>query len=122
MSKSGGKTTPDELDYLFERDVIDEEDYAEFWVGYWKAESSPNLQDKDEYINEWLEVARLRDGGELGGIGQGELPLAGVVTQFKDTAERQAVAIGGYVVRRDKRGRFSKRGRKYQAIKRRSKG
>jgi hypothetical protein len=108
MGKEKGKGTPDELDYLFERDIIDEEDYVYFWRNYWRRGESG----RQSLINEFLERANELDSEE-----QGELSLAGVVTKNKADAIRQAKSIGGRVVRRNKRGQFSKRGRSYQAIR-----
>ena len=53
--------------------------------------------------------------GDTGG------PPVGVVKKNRKEAERQAKEIGGYVARRDRFGKFSKRGRNFQAIKSRRK-
>lgn len=103
------KGTPGDLDYLFERNIIDEEDYADFWEQYWSKKSEDGRQ---QVINDFLEMA---DEGTLG-FGTQE-KIAGVVTKNKMDAKRQAATIGGRVVRRNKLGRFSKRGRFYQAVK-----
>lgn len=76
---------------MFDRSIVSENDYAEFWHGYWKSEN------KDEFINAWL----------------------GMVTKNRAEADARAKAIGGYVVRRNKRGQFSKRGRFYHVVRRR---
>lgn len=107
MGKTKG--TPDELDYLFERDIIDEEDYIEFWSQYWKMDEF----EREELITDYLEIANTNNIE-----GQTDLKLSGVVTELKTTAVRQAKAIGGVVVRRNKQGRFSKTGKRYQAVKR----
>ncbi len=112
MSKTGGRGTPDDLDYLFERDIIDEEDYVDFWASYWKRDEAG----REELVNEYLNIAAIAEGEQ--GEGGTSLQLSGVVTQVKQTAIDQAASIGGYVVRRDKRGRFSKRGHYFQAIRR----
>jgi hypothetical protein len=105
MAKGKGKGTPDDLDHLFERNVIDEEDYAYFWSEYWRRDDIG----RERLINEFMEIAS--DNEELTGQA-----LAGTVTKIKATAVEQARIIGGKVVRRDKRGRFSKRGRSWQAV------
>jgi hypothetical protein len=117
MSKKGGKGTPDELDYLFERDIIDEEDYVSFWKSYWKLDMEGNKQGQLELINDYTEIAELARQ-DMTPEEQEELPrIAGVVTTNISDAREQARIISGIVVRRDKRGRFSKRGRRYQAVK-----
>jgi hypothetical protein len=107
MAKTKG--TPDDIDHLFERDIIDEDDYAQFWSEYWR---EPNQRGRDRVVNDWLEVAATRDDQ-----GQTNLQLAGTVTKIRLTAIRQAESIGGRVVRRDRFGRFSKRGHSFQAIR-----
>lgn len=107
------RKTPSELDYLFEREIIDEEDYVYFWSNYWRR----NPSGQQSLINEFLELAE--EFGIQGGKG-GE-NLAGVVTKNKRDAIKQAEIINGRVVRRNKRGQFSKRGRYYQAIKKSTK-
>jgi hypothetical protein len=104
------KGTPDDLDYLFERDVIDEEDYATFWEEYWKA---PSKADKDAVVQEWIDIAANLDN-----------PVSvGVVTRNKADADKQAQSLNDLgnvtykVVRRNARGQFSKRGTYYQAVK-----
>jgi hypothetical protein len=117
MSKKGGRGTPDELDYLFERDIIDEEDYVSFWKSYWKLDREGNKQGQLELINDYTEIAELARQ-DMTPEEQEELPrIAGVVTTNISDAREQARIIGGIVVRRDKRGRFSKRGSRYQAVK-----
>jgi hypothetical protein len=108
MGKDKGEGTPDELDYLFERDIIDEEDYVYFWRNYWKRGESG----RQSLINEFLDMASESES-TLGNEGK----LAGVVTKNKAAAIRQAKSIGGKVVRRNKRGQFHKRGRSYQAVR-----
>jgi hypothetical protein len=108
MSKSKG--TPDDLDYLFERDIIDEEDYAYFWQQYWNR----NAQGRLDLVNEFLEIAA--DNEELTGR-----TLFGVVTKNKRYAMEQAKIIGGKMVRRNRRGQFSKRGTLYQAVRKETK-
>jgi hypothetical protein len=105
------KGTPDDLDYLFERDVIDEDDYAAFWEEYWDAKSKA---DKDAVVREWTEIAAGLDN-----------PVSvGVVTRNKSDATKQAQSLNDLgnveykVVRRNARGQFSKRGTYYQAVKR----
>lgn len=120
MAKKGKRSTPTELDPLFSRGTISEDMYADFWSQWWKLRSQDS---KDElirfYMQESIEerVAEAIEEGE----GVATLPLHGNITKKRKEAERQAEIIGGYVARRNKRGQFSKRGRFYQAIKRRTK-
>lgn len=106
--KKGGHSTPPDLDYLFRREIIDEEDYTEFWEGYWDETRS---RDKERYVDEFISSLQM------------ELPIkerpSGTVTKSIKRAREQAKEIGGIVIRRTKDGRFSKRGRYYQAIARR---
>jgi predicted urease superfamily metal-dependent hydrolase len=104
------KGTPDDLDYLFERNVIDEDDYAAFWAEYWAA---PSKKAKDAVVREWTEIAADLDN-----------PVSvGVVTRNKADAAKQAQSLNDLgnvaykVVRRNARGQFSKRGTYYQAVK-----
>lgn len=109
------KGTPEELDYLFERDIIDEEDYVDFWSRYWAL----NEAGRKNLINEYLERAIDFSGsGITDDIDIGKpLKISGTVTKNKADATKQAKIIGGRVVRRNKRGQFSKRGTRYQAIR-----
>jgi hypothetical protein len=108
MGKSRG--TPDDLDWLFDRDIIDEEDYVEFWRDYWK--SSP--KQREQLIQEYVDRAAESDSGVS----------VGIVTKNKSDAEKQAQALSELgnveykVIRRNARGQFSKRGHYYQAVKR----
>jgi hypothetical protein len=104
------KGTPDDLDYLFERDVIDEDDYAAFWEEYWAAKSKA---DKDAVVREWVEIAADLDN-----------PVSvGVIYRNKSDAIKQAESLNDLgnveykVVRRNAMGRFSSRGTYYQAVK-----
>lgn len=108
MPKKKGKGTPPELDFLFERDLIEEDDYREFWGRWGKA----NKKERDRIINSYLEEEAEEDQEE---------PIAGIITKNKKLAKDQARIINGYVVRRTSNGRFSKRGHFYQAIRRRRK-
>src|ERR1700686_5109072 len=107
-AKRGGRKTPAELDFLFDRHLVTEDQYKEFWPRWWNASEST----KEDIINEYLEEAREESPF---------LPLKGIVTQDREVAERQATTISGYVVRRDRTGRFNRKGRFYQAIKRKGK-
>lgn len=98
-------TTPKELDFIFDRHIIEEEAYASFWQRWWRADD----RQKENIVNEYL----ITEADE-----SPFLPLRGSVTKSRESAEATATAIGGYVVRRDRNGRFSKRGKFYQAIKR----
>jgi hypothetical protein len=98
------KSTPAELDYLFERDIIDEEDYIDFWRQYWRRGD----KGREKLISEFINVALETEPPET---------LAGVLTKNKASAIKQAKMIDGKVVRRNKNGRFSSRGRTFQAVK-----
>lgn len=98
------KKTPENLDFAFSRELIDEASYKEFWPRWWGASE----REQEEIVRELLEQGVSADP---------ELPLKGNVTVVRKTAEEQAKAIGGYVVRRTKSGRFSKRGSRFQAIR-----
>jgi hypothetical protein len=107
MSKR--KHTPGELDYLFARHVIDEDDYAAFWKEYWKASEAR----RKEIVNEYVQIAA--EGSQQ--------PLASVVTRSKSNAAKQAQQLSATtdrayrVVRRNAKGQFSKRGTYWQTIK-----
>jgi hypothetical protein len=97
------KGTPDDIDYLFERDIVDEEDYIDFWSEYW----SRNAQGRRELEKEYVDRAAEEAGTTL-------------VYRNRADAEKQAQALGNdmyRVTRRNASGRFSKRGTYYQAIK-----
>ena len=98
------KKTPAHLDYLFERSIIDADDYADFWKRYWKG----NAGDRKALVREYKQL--VIDYGDTRRV-------TGVVTKSKRDAASQAKAIGGRVVRRNAKGQFSKRGHYYQAIK-----
>lgn len=104
MPKKGKKTTPPELDFLFERRLIPEDQYKDFWPRWWNS----NKKEKEEIIKEYLIEESIEHP---------ELPLKGILTKNKKLAEEQAVAINGKVVRKTKQGRFSKRGKFYQAVR-----
>lgn len=102
-------TTPDDIDYLFERDIIDEEDYVEFWQEYWKRDA----KGRKDLVQEFIERA-----GE-----QGSDASLGVVYRSYNDAKRQKEALEDmgasryYVARRTAQGKFSKRGTYFQAIR-----
>lgn len=100
----GGKTTPAELDFLFARNIVSEEEYKEFWPRWWHA--TPN--EREDILNEYLE----EDAEDFP-----EQPIKATLTRDKNLAKFQAELINGYVTRRNKKGRFSKRGVYYQAIR-----
>jgi hypothetical protein len=108
MPKKGKKSTPPELDFIFDRELIEEDDYRDFWGRWGKA----NKREREDIINSYLEEEAEQDSEE---------PLTGIVTKNRLLARNQAEIIGGYVARRNKSGRFSKRGHFYQAIRRRRK-
>jgi hypothetical protein len=101
------KGTPDDIDYLFERDIIDEEDYVDFWTSYW---AQSTKKGRLEVVEDFLEIAAQDET-------KTDKTLAGVVTKTRSVATRQSKLIGGKVVRRNARGRFSKRGKFYQAVR-----
>jgi hypothetical protein len=102
--------TPAHLDYLFERKVIKKAQYEDFWEGYWDNKRS---RDKARYVDNFVSELQM------------ELPMkkrgSGTVTISIEAAREQAKEIGGFVVRRNAQGRFSKTGKRYQAIARRKK-
>lgn len=115
MPKKKHKTPPN-MDHLFDRDLISEADYRDFWDGYWKA------RDKDQYIEDWIgEEEEEEPEREITPPPPIEKPKPHRGKTARKTAEREARKIGGYVVRRDARGRYSKRGHTFQAIRRRKK-
>lgn len=97
--------TPPELDGIFKRGIITEDMYREFWPDWWKR----NAKERADLIEFY--VGESHDN-------EPELPLVGSLTKDLGEAKRQAKAIGGYVIRRTKSGRFSKRGKTFQAIRR----
>lgn len=105
MAKKGKKGTPPDLDHLFHRHLISRKQYAEFWEGYWDNKSK---RDKSRYVDRYISDLQL------------ELPMrkrsSGAVTISIRAAEEQAKQIGGYVVRRNKQGRFSRTGEQFQAV------
>jgi hypothetical protein len=106
------KSTPEELDYLFERGVIDEEDYVEFWLDYWEADASG----RQDIVDYYTALAASDDNAD-------NVPSVGVVTKVKTDAIKQAQALSettdrAYkVARRNARGQFSTRGHYYQAVR-----
>lgn len=101
------KSTPAELDYLFERDIIEEDDYREFWSEYWERETP---EERQEWIDEWMDEYIEEEEDEI---------TSGQPTKNRDRAEEEAARIGGYVVRRNAAGQFSKNGHTFQAVARR---
>lgn len=95
--------TPEKLDYLFERRLITKSQYAEFWGGYWEEKRQ---HDKDKFIDNFISDLLEEEN------------VSGGMTLHIEAAKEQAEKIGGYVVRRNKQGRFSKTGKRFQAVKR----
>jgi hypothetical protein len=97
--------TPEHLDHLFLRNVIDKKQYGDFWSGYWEGKRQT---EKDRFVDKFIKKLQM------------ELPLGkkkpGNVTISRLAAQEQADEIGGYVVRRNAKGKFSKTGQYYQAI------
>lgn len=101
--KKGKKSTPPELDFLFERALVEEDEYRDFWSRWWKA----GKIEREDIIEKYLEEESEEEP---------ETPLTGSITKVRATAEFQAKLMGGRVVRRNKKMQFSKRGIYYQAI------
>lgn len=97
------RKTPEVLDFYFDRDVISEADYRDFWPRWWKGSG----QQRREIIRE-LDLAVEASKVE-------QFPTF-YVTRSLARAKEDAKRVGGYVVRRDKSGRFNSRGRFYQVI------
>lgn len=106
------KSTPPELDMFFTRGLIDESDYREFWPRWWKANKAERERIKAELEPKAKPMPALPTKGVIH-----VAKSASKVTQAKRAAEREAKKIGGYVVRRDKSGKFNSRGRTFQAVK-----
>jgi hypothetical protein len=110
-------STPDDIDHLFDREIIDEEDYVEFWQQYWNRDAAGRRELVDDYIELYAGVST-----ELGGDVK-EFPSVGLTTKDKRSAYQQAQALSELtnrdyrVARRNARGQFSKRGHFYQPIK-----
>jgi hypothetical protein len=102
------KQTPARLDHLFSRHVIEESEYRSFWPQWWAAESEDERQELIDFYS----------GDEHGEEEEEEEPEHFAPTKIRKTAEQQAKKIGGYVARRTASGKFSKRGKLYQAIRR----
>jgi hypothetical protein len=100
MAKKKHKT-PSRLDYLFERKLITKSQYREFWEGYW---GETRQRSKDNFVDQFILDL------------QSEESTSGTITRNREAAEEQARKIGGYVVRRNAKGRFSKTGHSYQAV------
>lgn len=121
MAKKGKKTTPPGLDKYFQRQLIKESQYKEFWPKYWKAKK---IGAEDSVINRWFPEKK-----EPGAV----LPkperiiYAAPIRKTVASAERElrkAEKQTGekfHLVRRDRFGRFNSRGRSYQAIRNGSK-
>ena len=101
--KKEAHITPGDLDFIFDRSLVDEDEYGEFWAEWWIA--SP--EDREKIIDKFSKKKRI----ELPA-----LPKKGKLTKSRKVAEREAKAIGGYVVRRDRFGKYNRRGRTFQAI------
>jgi len=109
MPKKAKRATPPELDFIFDRDLISEDDYGEFWKEWF----SSNQRGKQDIIDRYLE-----ESGSKTEKGETELPLKGIITKDKKVAQNQARSINGFVVRRNRTGKFDKRGHFYQAVRR----
>jgi hypothetical protein len=103
--------TPPELDYLFERQIIDPENYVDFWVAYKRKGITKSEQ--QEIVDGYVALAEEAEGDE-----ELQAPLAHVVTRNRADAEKQAMRTGGRVQRRNAKGQFSSRGTYYTITKR----
>ena len=61
MPKKGKRNdTPEELDYLFDRDIISEDMYRDFWNNWWR--SSPSEREEMIQFYSFMNIAqKLRD-------------------------------------------------------------
>jgi len=98
-------------DYLFERDIIEEEDYARFWDIYWHEDD----EGREDLIEEYRAAALEEDA---------EISVFPVVIDESE-ARKQAQAAEDLtgdtyiVVRRNALGQFSVGGHSWQAIRHR---
>ena len=100
------KSTPEELDFIFERELIEEDDYADFWERWDDADA----KERKEIIKEFTE--------ELG-EDEEEWTWGPIHDNSWDAEQDQAIfGAGAYIVRRSKSGRFAKNGSRYQAVRR----
>jgi len=95
--------TPSELDFAFERGLITEEDYSEFWPEWWYASQPKRTKIINRLLSEKIELPVL--------------PKRGKLTKSRKVAEREAKQMGGRVVRKDRFGKFNSRGRTFQAVR-----
>ena len=110
MPKKGKKGTPPELDFIFDRHLIDEDQYRDFWGNWFKISSEERKKLISKFEEDLYETEEEKEAPKK--------PTTGTITKNRKLAEQQALAIGGYVARRNAKGQFSKRGRNYQAIRR----
>lgn len=87
--------------------------YEDFWEGYWEEKRLRHSEQK--YVDLFISANQL------------ELPFekrtaSGSVTFSRSAAEEQAKIIGGYVMRVTKKGKPSKHGKFFRAIRRKRKG
>lgn len=99
--------TPPGLDYLFERHIITKASYQTFWEGYW---GNKRQRDRESFVDHYV--------SDL----QQELPFdkraqMGTITAIRSHAKEQAQRIGGYVIRCTKRGKPSRYGKYFRAIR-----
>ena len=106
MAKKGKKSTPPGLDHLFKRHIINEAEYRSFWPAWWEATTDDERQELIEFYSGDEEEEEEKPKKHY------------APTKVRKTAEKQAREIGGYVVRRNSKGQFSKRGKIFQAIRR----
>lgn len=93
---------------FFDRDILDPDDYPYFWERWWRASRSERAA-----IRRGLDRKIERQDRTT------EERMPERVSTSLALAQREARRRGGYVVRRDRFGRFNPRGRRYQVIVRR---
>lgn len=98
--KFGGRkhSTPEWLDKDWKRRPVDRDEYENFWPELWQAKKlGKSITDQRAIYESYFEI--------------------GLVRYVKSKAEEDLHLLGlTRIVRRDRFGRFSKRGRRWQAI------
>lgn len=110
MSRKSKKGTPEGVDELINRrEIIGEEAYTNYWKRLNRArrESQSRFEQEGQLI--LAELLRERSSPIFKGKGA------------RERAIEERKRGGGYIVKRDASGRFSKRGRTYQVIRRKAK-
>ena len=112
MAKKGKKGTPAELDFLFRRQLISENDYRHFWRDWHRSNRSEKQEIINEYKQQFDEIAKLEKKyiKHKGKIYTGK--------EARSKAEKEAKKTSGYIVRRDRFGRFNSHGKSFLVINR----